>query len=491
VTLDPRTPVVVGAAAVSQRSDDPHTAHEAVSLMIEACVAAATDAGDIGLLAAADVVLTPKGSWSYHDAGRLVASGAGNAKARTITAEIGILQTTLVDRAAAAIAAGHLDVAIIVGGEARWRQLSATIAGASLDDAPDATSAPDEVLTPEGMIISTEEIGAGLITAVSQYAMIENARRAADHQSIDEHARTVAELCADFSRVAENNPDAWNRRPMSADEVRRPGPHNRPLALPYNKWHSSQWNVDQAASVVVCSVEAARDRGIDPDRWVFPHVVVESNAMVPVSQRRHLHRCAGFAVAASRAMTLAGVGVDDIAHIDLYSCFPIAVRVQAAELGLGGGRQLTVTGGMTFAGGPLNNYVLQALTKLVGVLRDDRGALGLLTAVSGMLTKQGVSLWSTRPPVAGYRSADVSEQTKAAVPVVAVGAAEAGRATVATYTVIYRDGDPGTGVVVAERRDGSRAIATSGDRSTVEAMLIGEWCGAPVDLDGAGGFSPA
>ncbi|HEY2301435.1 MAG TPA: hypothetical protein VGH66_06060, partial [Acidimicrobiales bacterium] len=89
------------------------------------------------------------------------------------------------------------------------------------------------------------------------------------------------------------------------------------------------------------------------------------------------------------------------------------------------------------------------------------------------------------------RSADVSEQTKAAVPVVAVGAAEAGRATVATYTVIYRDGDPGTGVVVAERRDGSRAIATSGDRSTVEAMLIGEWCGAPVDLDGAGGFSPA
>ncbi len=385
-----------------------------------------------------------------------------------ITAEIGILQTTLVDRAAAAIAAGHLDVAIIVGGEARWRQLSATIAGAvARRHSTDATSAPDEVLTPEGMIISTEEIGAGLITAVSQYAMIENARRAADHQSIDEHARTVAELCADFSRVAENNPDAWNRRPMSADEVRRPGPHNRPLALPYNKWHSSQWNVDQAASVVVCSVEAARDRGIDPDRWVFPHVVVESNAMVPVSQRRHLHRCAGFAVAASRAMTLAGVGVDDIAHIDLYSCFPIAVRVQAAELGLGGGRQLTVTGGMTFAGGPLNNYVLQALTKLVGVLRDDRGALGLLTAVSGMLTKQGVSLWSTRPPVAGYRSADVSEQTKAAVPVVAVGAAEAGRATVATYTVIYRDGDPGTGVVVAERRDGSRAIATSGDRSTV------------------------
>jgi acetyl-CoA C-acetyltransferase len=146
---------------------------------------------------------------------------------------------------------------------------------------------------------------------------------------------------------------------------------------------------------------------------------------------------------------------------------------------------------MAFAGGPLNNYVLQALSKLVAVLRDDPGSLGLLTAVSGMLTKQGVSLWSTRPPAAGYRSADVSEQTKAMVPVVAVGPARAGRAEVATYTVIYRDGQPSTGVVVAERGDGSRAIATSGDRSTVEGLLNGEWCGAAVDLDGAGGFSPA
>src|SRR6185312_4301851 len=98
----------------------------------------------------------------YGDAGRLVATGIGNAQAWTLSAEVGILQTTLFDRAATAIAAGDLDVALIVGGEAKWRQLSATIAGVSIGDADDASAVPDQVLAPDGMIISRREIDAGL-----------------------------------------------------------------------------------------------------------------------------------------------------------------------------------------------------------------------------------------------------------------------------------------------------------------------------------------
>ena len=33
------------------------------------------------------------------------------------------------------------------------------------------------------------------------------------------------------------------------------------------------------------------------------------------------------------ALELAGVGVDDLAHVDLYSCFPSAVEIAAYELG--------------------------------------------------------------------------------------------------------------------------------------------------------------
>jgi acetyl-CoA C-acetyltransferase len=490
VALDPRTPVLVGAAAVSQRFDDPRTAREAVGLMIEACTAAAVDAGDTGLLRAADAMLVPKGTWPYGDAGRLVAAGVGNTTARTLAAEVGILQTTLFDRAARDIAAGHLDVVVIAGGEARWRQLSATIAGIPLSGTDDGGARPDEVLAPKGMIISPEEIGAGLVTAVSHYAMIETARRAADGQSLDAHSRVVADLCARFNLVARANPDAWNRRPMSADDIRGPGAGNRTLASPYNKWHCSQWNVDQAAALILCSAEVAQSRGIARDRWVFPHAIAESNAVVPLSQRRELHRCAGFSVAGTAAMDLAGVGIDDLAHIDLYSCFPIAVRVQAAELGLSLDRPLTVTGGMTFAGGPLNNYVLQAVAKMATVLRADPGANGLVTAVSGMLTKQGVSVWSARPPAAGYRSEDVSDRVAAAAPAMAMSAVGPGPATVATYTVIHVDGHPTQGVVIAEHGDGCRAIATTGDRGIALAMTTAEWCGRTIDLDGAGGFTP-
>jgi acetyl-CoA C-acetyltransferase len=490
VTLDPRTPVLVGAAAVSQRLDDPRVAREAAGLMIEACTAAATDAGDTGLLWAADAVLVPNGSWAYGDAGRLVAAGVGNTKARTLAAEVGILQTTLFDRAARDIAAGHLDVVVIAGGEARWRQLSATIADIPLSGTDDGGARPDEVLAPKGMIISPEEIGAGLVTAVSHYAMIETARRAADGQSIEEHGKVVAELCARFNLVATANPDAWNRRPMSADEILSPGPGNRTLASPYQKWHCSQWNVDQAAALILCSAEVAQRRGIASDRWIFPHAIAESNAMVPLSQRRELHRCPGFSVAGTAAMDLAGIGIDDLAYIDLYSCFPIAVRVQAAELGLSLDRPLTVTGGMTFAGGPLNNYVLQAVAKMATVLRADPAANGLVTAVSGMLTKQGVSVWSARPPAGGYRSEDVSDRVAAAAPAMAIGAPRSGPALVATYTVIHDDGRPSRGVVIAERPDGARVIATTADPATLQAMASEEWCARTVALDDNGGFTP-
>ena len=63
---------------------------------------------------------------------------------------------------------------------------------------------------------------------------------------------------------------------------------------------------------------------------------------------------------------------------------------------------------MTFAGGPLNHFVLQALDRMVAALRGDPGSLGVATAVSGMLTKQGVTLWSSEPGP-GFQFLDVDE----------------------------------------------------------------------------------
>jgi acetyl-CoA C-acetyltransferase len=487
VTIDPRTPVLVGAAAISQRTDDPSAASSAVDLMARACEEAAADAGDASLLRAAGAVYVPKGSWRFVDPARQVARRIGNDTARSVEAELGILQTTLIRRAADAIAAGDVDVALVVGGEAKWRELRAAIIGTELTDEL-GEGEPDERIAPHGVIISSDEIRAGLINAVSQYSMLENALRYARGQSVDEHAQTVAELWTRFNVVAQRNPLAWNREPMSADDIRTPSPRNRPLAFPYNKWHNSQWNVDQAACLILCSVEAARAHGVPEDRWVFPHAIVDSEHMVPVSQRARFHEAPGFAIGGRRAFELAGVGVDDIAHVDLYSCFPVAVRVQAQELGLDVQRPLTVTGGMTFGGGPLNNYVLQSSAQMAHRLRDDAGSIGLVTAISGMITKQGVSVWSTRPPGGGYRSDDVTSQVASAVPTIDTVVPSKGDATVATYTVLFADGEPTKAVAVVDDDAGARSVVTTDDPALAAAMASDEWCGHRVRVDDAATF---
>jgi acetyl-CoA C-acetyltransferase len=490
MAIDPRTPVLVGVGTASQHLDDPAAAREPSALMAAACDVAAEDAGARALLSKADLVLVPKGTWGYPDAARLVASQVGALRARTVIGEFGVLQTTLIERAASAIQSDGADVAVVVGGEAKWRELRAMITGTSAESTQQPPAVPDEVLAPKGAILSDEEISARLVSAVAHYALIEHARRRADGQAVAAHASDIAALWERFNVVARGNPAAWNRAPMSAADIATAGPRNRPLATPYLKWHNSQWNVDQAACLILCSADAARAAGVPADRWVFPETVAWSDDMVPVSVRAAVHRAPGFRLAGQAALDGAGVAIDDVAYFDLYSCFPIAVRTQALELGLAldDARSLTVTGGMTFAGGPLNNYVLQSTAKMAAVLRVDPDAHGMVTAISAMITKQAVSLWSCRPPARGFVATDVSSAVAAATPKVPVRQDGAGRAEVVTYTVLHDGaGVADRAVVLAQRPDGSRALA--GSHALAAAMTVGEWGGREVDLDGAGGFS--
>jgi acetyl-CoA C-acetyltransferase len=194
---------------------------------------------------------------------------------------------------------------------------------------------------------------------------------------------------------------------------------------------------------------------------VFPVSAAESNAMVPLTARRDLHRSPGFAIAGARALELAGTTVDAVDHLDLYSCFPAAVRVQARELGIEGERPLTVTGGMTFAGGPLNNYVLQSTAAMADRLRDGASATGLVTAVSGMLTKQAVAVWASTPPPA-FRSAEVGEEVRRSTPTCAVVDEASGEGRVAAWTVLHERGTPTVVVALGDLPGGARTVATGG-----------------------------
>ncbi|TMA27617.1 MAG: acetyl-CoA acetyltransferase [Deltaproteobacteria bacterium] len=480
-----RTPVLVGVGAVTQREADPARAQEPVALMARALERAADDAGSRRWLERADAIAVPRGFWSYADPARRVAELVNAKRAQTWLAEIGVLQTTLFARACAAIAEGRAEVVLVAGGEAKHRASQFERAGgeAPISDRPGEV--PDEVWRPFGDILAPIELASHLGMPVRQYAVIENALRHAEGRSLEVHRNEVASLWSEMSRVAAENPDAWTRDFVAVGQIRDASAANRMLAFPYTKLHNSQWNVDQAAGLIFTSAGLARREGVPESRWIHPRAVVESNYMLPLVHRAELHRCAAFRIAGRHAAELASLRLAQLAHLELYSCFPVAVRVQQRELGVPRQRPVTVTGGMAFAGGPLNNFVLQAAVRLAQRLRAEPGGAGMLNAVSGMLTKQGVSLWSSSAGPA-FASADVSAEAQRETRRVELAENFSGTARVASYTVLF-DGDrPTQTVMLCDTGDGKRAVAVSGDPALAQVGVARELCGVELEIAGDG-----
>jgi acetyl-CoA C-acetyltransferase len=480
-----RTPVLIGIGAVAQREADPARAQEPVALMARALERAADDAGSRRWLERADAIAVPRGFWSYADPARRVAELVNAKRAQTWLAEIGVLQTTLFARACAAIAEGRAEVVLVTGGEAKHRASHFERAGgeAPISDRPGEL--PDEVWRPAGDILAPIELASHLGMPVRQYAVIENALRHAEGRSLEVHRNEVASLWSEMSRVAEENPDAWTRDFVRVDQIRDAGAGNRMLAFPYTKLHNSQWNVDQAAGLIFTSAALARREGIPESQWIHPRAVVESNYMLPLVHRAELHRCAAFRIAGRRAAELASLRLAHLAHFELYSCFPLAVRVQQRELGIPRQRPVTVTGGMAFAGGPLNNFVLQAAVRLAQRLREEPGAAGMLNAVSGMLTKQGVSLWTSSAGPA-FASADVSAEAQRETRRVELAENFSGTARIAGYTVLYEGDDPAQTIVLCDTPEGARAVAVDTAPALAEAAVSREIIGSEVEIGSDG-----
>jgi len=486
VALDARTPVLVGAGVAHQRFDDPADAAEAVALMTTAVRRAGEDAGAPALLSAAEAVFVPRGSWRYRDPGRIVAERIG-ADARTVIAELGVLQLTAFTRACRAIASGDLDVAVVVGGEAKYRDLRGHILGTAPTDTVQAEDVvPDEAIRPADEIIPAPERAAGFMSAPLMYSALETALRSSLGESVAENASATANLWSGFSEVAASNPDAWRRDPVTPAFLEHPSAKNPMLAAPYTKWHCSQWNVDQAAAFVLCSTEAADRAGVPAECRVYPLVAVESNHMLAISRRAQLHRAPAARLAAERIADLTGIDVAASTVVDLYSCFPSAVRIQARELGLplDDGRSLSVGGGMTFGGGPLNNATFQALARMVPMLRDAPGTTGLLTFISGIITKHGTSVWSATPPEEGFAFADISEDVAAATPALDVVGDHRGPASIDAYTVAHEGGEPRYATALARTGDDRRVVVRCDDPEVAAAMTAEEWCGREVTVDG-------
>ena len=483
MSYEPDSVVLIGVGAADQRLADPGAGLDTTELMTEALRSALSDSGVAGLGPKIGWIGATRGLSRLPDAARRIGEAVG-ADPHTVAVDVGISQQTLINLAFEAIRSRQFDIAVICGGETKHRDDVARRSGLELPGDDQGDLVPDEEFRPSGEIVARPEIEIGAVVPVQQYAMIENARRAAHGWTLGQHRDEIAWRWHSFNQVAQLNQRAAFGEPMRPEEIRDPAPANRPMAFPYNKWHNSQWGVDQSAALILCSAATAESLGVPRDRWVFPHVGLESSMSLSLSRRGELHRWPAMGVLGATAASHIGRRVGDMEHIEIYSCFPAAVAVQQSELEVNPDRVCTLTGGMAFAGGPFNNFVLQATVAMISQIRAEPGAYGAVTAVSGLLTKPGLTVWSTEAPAAGLLIADLAGEAKAATAEVPLDEDPVGEATVATYTVVYDGMEPSGVRTIVDLTSGSRAVAALDDAEVASAAVTEDLIGTPVSVSG-------
>jgi acetyl-CoA C-acetyltransferase len=473
------TPILVGVAQLEQRITDPTAGKEPIELMIDAVRQAAEDAGAPALLTEASSVRVIRGIWPYQNPAKAVAEAVGTPGAETVLSSYGgNFVQTVVNQTALDIQSGRHDVVIVTGAECGNTQAKARRAGVDLHwQALPGT--PDRMIGEEKDMRHQAEKMLRIGRPIQIYPLFENALRHHRGESIDAHLERISELWAGFSRVAAENPHAWIREPKTAEQIRTVSASNRPVSFPYPKLMNSNNNVDQGAALILCSVSKARALGIPEDKWIYPWAGTDAHDHYYVSNRDNLYTSPAIRIAGGRALELAGLTPAQLDLVDVYSCFPVAVQVAAAEIGLDTSKPLTITGGLTFAGGPLNNYVMHAIARGVELLREQPGAKGLITANGGYLTKHAFGVYSAEPPPKPFQHQDVQAEVDA-TPTREVVLDYDGEATVESYTVMYGAEGPSIGHVVCRLPDARRAWANCEDPDTLQAMTREEFCGRPV-----------
>jgi acetyl-CoA C-acetyltransferase len=210
-------------------------------------------------------------------------------------------------------------------------------------------------------------------------------------------------------------------------------------------------------------------------KWVYLHGYAKATER-ELLERADLGAAPGSQAAVRAALEAAGIGAADLACIDLYSCFPIAVANVCDALGLAADdpRGLTVTGGLPYFGGPGNTYSTHAIATMVEKLRARPGTFGLIGANGGVLSKYAAGVYSTTPRSFRKCSSDALQAAVDALPAPPATYDADGPATIETYTVVYGKTGPSYAVVIGRlAATGQRFLANTqdGDDETLQQML--------------------
>ncbi|MFZ1741235.1 MAG: acetyl-CoA acetyltransferase [Pontixanthobacter sp.] len=482
-----RIPVIVGVGQINDRPDNPHEGLDPVGLMAAALRMADVDGGGGWLESVESVALVDQIAMRHLNPlpDKLCDALAINPVRRYQTPlPMGDSPIMLLNEAANRIGAGEITVAAIVGAEAlrTAAKLAALRQGGSAFDhnimrSRKNKSAPSYLAQY------------GLVAPVDCYPIYENATRAAWGQSLAEGQAESGTIWSLFSQVAEQNEGAWIRQPKSAEEIIEPTPDNRPIAFPYTKLMVANSSVNQGAGFIVTSLAEARRRGVPEERLIYVGNGAAAHENDDFLARDRYDFSAGMQVSITETLALNQLGIAEIDHAELYSCFPCVPKMARRILDWPVDRPASVFGGLTFGGGPIGNYMSHAVVSMVETLRAG-GTNGLLFANGGYAThNHSIVLSSQRIEAAEFpRSFDYQAQADdLRGPVPKLDETYSGRGKIESYTVFYnRDGTPRDGTIIARNSVGSRFCAKVSGDDTLLITWLTDGMSEPVGTDGTG-----
>jgi acetyl-CoA C-acetyltransferase len=480
MAVDPRSPCIIGVAQETFRDGAP----EPLEMWERVARAAADDTGTPAAVAMIDslqVVYTQ--SWQYDDPPARLAEHLGAAPADSHYSGIGgTTPQVLVDKVADAMLAGTSELALVVGAEALATRRRLKKAG----EKPQWSNRhPGNPPFPFEDPFHPAELAHQVFEAWLTFPLFDVARRARLGVDPDAYRDQLGELLAPMTKVAAANPYAWFPVERSAGELATATPDNRMVGYPYTKYMVSIMDVDMAGALVLATHAKADELGVAADRRVYLRGWAYATDPPYVAEHPDLSASPAMRAASSEALRRAGVGIDDVAHLDLYSCFASSVNVALDALGLrpsDGRAPFTVTGGLPFSGGAGSDYMTHSIAAMAEVLRSDPGSLGLVSGVGMHMQKHCFAVYSTEPAT-----------IEAAGPLPApartpITDTHTGPARVATYTVAHgRDGSPESALFVCDLDDGSRCYARSEDPDLLAQAEKEELVGTTQHLTAAEG----
>jgi acetyl-CoA C-acetyltransferase len=501
--IDPRTPILVGCGQITDMTSEPSSKRSRVAFCAEAAARALDDTGaKIGghmLGHHIDAIAVME---FFSDSSPRFASPFGRSTnppksvARRLHASPrtqlyshvgGNMPQYLVNRFAEEIANGQTKLALICGAELLRSTQNARKAGQSIDWNEDYGGKPERVGDDRNGF-SEEEGRHDLKAAIHFYPLLENAIRGGLKRDVPTHMEAMGKLFHRLAVVAKDNPLATRRKGYSAHELSTVSDDNRWICFPYPRLMNANAMIDQAAAVIMTSVEKAQEWGIPPEKWVFLHGCADGADTWVVSEREKLDASPAIRGCSRLALDMAGKNLSDVAAFDLYSCFPSAVEVALKEIGLAEDdpRPISVTGGLPYFGGPGNNYVTHSIAEMMNRVRKTPGSFGMVTANGSYLTKHSAGLYSTEPTKGPWRREDPKKLQGEldTAPRQRVNTAPEGTGTVETYCVTFGKDGPETGYILGHLdSSGERFVAmTAGDPASAAEMVSKEQLGRKVTV---------